>query len=307
MDGVHPYLTDFLTNLEIEYDFITDIDHAGYLALPDEYSGLIIRSRFVVDNQAIDAKKNLQFIIRLGSGVENIAVDYARSQGVACYSTPAGNAPSVGEYCLTVLLAALKKITIGNIEVKNGSWQRKKNYGKDLCDLTIGIIGYGHTGKAFAKVVRNLAGKVYAYDRYKINIGDEYVEELDLDTLMAKCDVISLHVNYTPENYHFFNQKIIDKAEKPFIFINSSRGMAAKTMDLTAALQSKKISFACLDVLEYETPQLQLPEKVQWPKDLQQLADMENVILTPHIAGQTADSELRHAKLAAEIIRSMNS
>lgn len=302
VDGVHPYLTKFLADTNIRYDLITDIDHAGYLALPDVYAGLIIRSRFVIDKQAVDAKKNLKFIIRLGSGVENIAVDYAKGQGVACFSTPAGNAPSVGEYCLAALLSALKNIPTGNSEVKNGEWLRKKNYGKDLCDLNIGIIGYGHTGKAFARKLSGLVAKVCAYDRYKANVGDEFAEQVDLDTLMATSDVVSLHVNYIEENYHFFDQRVIEKSCKPFLFINSSRGLAVNTTNLVSALREGAISFACLDVLEYETPQLLLPTKEKWTNEMCELAQMENVILTPHIAGQTADSELRHAKLATEII-----
>ncbi|MDR2979914.1 MAG: hypothetical protein LBV02_05705 [Bacteroidales bacterium] len=302
VDNVHPFLTDFLTRSGYKYDIITDIDYDGYLALEDDYDGLIIRSKFVVDWVAIDTKRDLKFIIRLGSGVENIAVEYAQKQGISCFNTPAGNAPSVGEYCLAALLSAVKHLPTADAEVKNGVWLRKKNYGKDLCDLKVGIIGYGHTGKAFARVLNGLVEKVYTHDKYKTAIGDEFAEEVDLETLMTVCDVISLHVNYIEENHHFFNQKIIDKAGKPFVFINSSRGLAVKTADLLTALQTGRISFACLDVLEYETSQLQLPPKAEWPNELQELATLNNVILTPHIAGQTSDSEFRHAELAAGII-----
>lgn len=306
LDGVHPCLTDFLADSGIQYDLITDIDYAGYLSLPDHYSGVILRSKVVLDQAAIDSKRNLKFIIRLGSGVENIAVDYAESCGITCFSTPAGNASSVGEYCLAALFSALKNIPTADREVKDGNWLRKKNRGKDLCNLTIGIIGYGHTGKAFARKINGLAGSVLTYDRYKPSAGDQFAKSVDLEMLMAESDVISLHINYLPENHYFFNQDIIAKSSKPFIFINSSRGQAVNTEDLLVGLQSGTLSFACLDVLEYETPQLQLPEYDQWPATLRRLVEMKNVILTPHIAGQTSDSERRHAELAIEILKEWN-
>ena len=159
---------------------------------------------------------------------------------------------------------------------------------------TYGLIGYGHTGPAFAKLLRALGCKVYAYDRYNPVAGDENAEMTDLETIKRECDVISLHVNYMPENKYFINKQFIDGVEHPFVLINTSRGLVVNTEDVVCALEAGQIRVACLDVLEYESTRLKNLPKEQWPAAMERLAQMENAILTPHVGGQTPEAELRH-------------
>lgn len=298
IDSVSPTLPESLSRKGSICHVKEDLSYDDFLQLPDEYAGLIIRSRFNVDAQAIDSKPSLQFIGRIGSGVEHIDITYAEKKGVTCFSTPEGNAPSVAEHCLGLLLSASRHIASSCQEVREGEWLRGTNKGRDLSSLKIGIIGFGHTGKAFAKLLKPFGCPVYIYDKYHLGFKEDHVNEVSLDLLMRDCDVISLHINYFPENKYFFNKQLIKKSKKPFVFINSSRGLAVKTADIISALENGQISYACLDVLEYENVQLKIPPKNEWPEELIKLSQMNNVLLTPHLAGQTLDSERRHAEIA---------
>ena len=302
VDQIHPKLTNDLTQTGFTCEINQRLTYEEYLSLQDEYEGLIIRSRFQIDQQAIDSKSQLKWIVRIGSGTENIDVAYAKQRGIDCISTPEGNAQSVAEHCLAMLLSVVRNITTSTQEIKSGLWEREKNKGLEISDRTIGIIGYGHTGKAFARLLQHFDCKIYIYDKYYNGFEDEYVEETSLQNLLAKSDVISMHINYEKDNHHFFNKKLIEYVEKPFIFINTSRGLAVNTFDIIEALQQGKIQYACLDVLEYENVQLQIPPKTAWSKDLKTLVKMPNVMLTPHTAGQTVTAEKRHAEVAFEKI-----
>ena len=143
---------------------------------------------------------------------------------------------------------------------------------------------------------------MYAYDRYNPVAGDGNAEMTDLETIVRECDVISVHVNYIPENKYFINEKFIEDVAQPFVLINTSRGMVVNTEDVVKGLESGKIRMACLDVLEYESPKLKNLPKEQWPAAMERLAQLENVILTPHVGGQTPEAELRHAQVAVEKI-----
>lgn len=302
VDRVHPYLSEKLS--EKGFVCLTDMDftYDSFKAAPDDLYGLVIRSRFVVDKELLDSKPSLKFIVRIGSGVENIDVEYAEKKGIRVISTPEGNANAVAEHCLGLLLAAFRHISSADREVRVGEWLREKNKGTELQSHTYGLIGYGHTGPAFAKLLHALGCKVYAYDRYNPVAGDGNAEMTNLETIMRECDVISVHVNYIPENKYFINEKFIEDVAQSFVLINTSRGMVVNTEDVVKGLESGKIRMACLDVLEYESPKLKNLPKEQWPAAMERLAAMENAILTPHVGGQTTDAELRHAQVAVEKI-----
>lgn len=302
VDRVLPLLSEQLTAKGYECITRREITHDEFVAMPDEYDGLIIRNRFVIDKEVIDSKPHLRFVIRIGSGMEKIDTKYAESKGISCLSTPEGNANAVAELCLTFLMAALRHLIIANQEVRQGEWLREKNKGTELASQVVGIIGYGHTGPAFAKILKMLGCKVLCYDRFRSNYGDENATEASLDEILEQCNVISLHINYLPENHYFIDKNLIKKAKNPFIFINSSRGWSVNTADVLAALKSGKITCACFDVLEYESSRLHIPPKDEWDDVLRELAKMDNVILTPHVGGQTFESEKRHAELAVRQI-----
>lgn len=298
MDKVHPYLVEQFTNRGFLCETSLEISYDEFINLADNYEGLIIRSKFNLNEQAISSKKNLKFIIRIGSGLEHIDVPFAETKGVKIISTPEGNSPTVAEHCLGMLLCALKKINTADQEIRRGEWQREKNKGSELSAQTVGIIGYGNTGKAFASLLRAFGCKILVYDKFKRGFEENYIEEVSLDELLQHSTVISLHINYLPENRYFINSNLFQKAKQQPIFINSSRGLTVNTADVIFALDEDNISFACLDVLEFENVNLQIPQKKEWNDTLLRLASNKKVLLTPHTAGQTTDAELRHVEVA---------
>ena len=306
VDRVHPLLAEQLEGHGYKCETNKELTHDGFVALSDEYDGLIIRSRFAVDAAAIDSKPHLRFVVRIGSGMENIDTQYAESKGLKCLSTPEGNANAVAELCLTFLLTALRHVVIANDEVRKGEWLREKNKGTELASHTVGIIGYGHTGPAFAKLLKALGCRVLCYDRYCQHYGDENATAVSLEELCEQCDVISIHINYIQENHYFINKNLIDKIKNPFIFINTSRGWAVNTADVLTAIKEGKIRYACFDVLEYETSRLQIPPKDEWDAVMRELAETDRVLLTPHVGGQTLEAEKRHAEIAVEKIRAVS-
>lgn len=300
MDKVHPYLAEQFASRGFLCETVLDISYHDFLNLNDEYVGLVIRSKFNLDKQAINSKNNLNFIIRIGSGVEHIDTQIAEKKGIKVISTPEGNAPAVAEHCLGMLLAALKKVAIADKEVRDGVWLREKNKGTELASQTVGIIGFGHTGKAFAKLLNAFGCNILVYDKYKNGFYETYIQEVSLDELLRRATVISLHINYLPENHYFINKNLLQTTEQKPIFINTSRGLAVNTSDLLNTLDEQYISFACLDVLEFENVNLKIPPKAEWNETLLRLASNKKVLLTPHIAGQTTDAELRHAQVAIQ-------
>jgi len=298
VDKVHPVLAEMLTQNGFVCETRLAIDHDEFILLEDSYIGLVIRSKFLLDEAALSSKQHLKFIVRIGSGLENIDVDFAEKQGVICLRTPEGNAPAVAEHCLGLLFCALKNIPNLNDEIKNGIWIRDKNKGNELSSRTIGIIGYGHTGKAFAHLLKNMSCRILAHDKFYTDFADSYVEEVSLDNLLQQADVISIHINYMAENHHFVNRNFIDKIKNPAILINTSRGQVVDTEAVLYGLKENKITYACLDVLEYENIHLMIPKMADWKTPMQELAASKQTILTPHIAGITLQSERKHAEIA---------
>jgi D-3-phosphoglycerate dehydrogenase / 2-oxoglutarate reductase len=302
VDKVHPYLSEKLS----EKGFLCETDmtygYDSFLSRPDDVEGLVVRSRFVIDRAMLEQKRALKFIVRIGSGVENIDVAFAQKRGIRVLSTPEGNANAVAEHCLGLLLSALRHIPAADREVRAGEWLREKNKGTELQSHRYGLIGYGHTGAAFARLLHALGCEVYAYDKYHPENANGDAAMVSLETLMQKCDVVSLHVNYMPENKYLIDKCFIERMASPFVLINSSRGLVVNTADVAEALQSGKITTACLDVLEYESTRLKNLPKELWPAAMYAVAASERAILTPHVGGQTADAELRHAHYAVNKI-----
>ena len=263
------------------------------------YDGLIIRSRFTIDKSFLDKAKNLKFIGRLGSGLENIDVDYARDKGIYLAAAPEGNRNAVGEHCLGFLLALFNNLTKANSEVKRGKWDREGNRGIELDGKTVGIVGYGNTGKAFAKKLSGFDVEVICYDIIG-GVSDENARQVGIMELEQKSDIISLHVPQTPETQGMINTEFINAFQKPFWLLNTARGKCLVTEDLVTALKSGKILGAGLDVLEYEKSSFEdMFSQENLPDAFQFLVDAENVILSPHVAGWTIESK---EKLARTIV-----
>lgn len=302
VDKADPVLAEKLERAGFLCETILDISYQQFIDKPDHYLGLIIRSKFLLDQKSISSKPHLKFIVRLGAGMESIDLQFAKNQGITCLSTPEGNAPAVAEHCLALLLSNLRHINEANQEVRNGFWLREKNKGKEIHSLVFGIIGFGNTGQAFTKLLKFFNPEILVYDKFKSGFSQEGIQEVSLDDLLAKCDVLSIHINYIEENHHFLNHHFFEKVKKPILLINSSRGAVLNTQDLLQAIKNQKVAHACLDVLEYENVNLQIPSKDKWDQTMMQLSECKQVTLTPHIAGQTPESERRHAEFAFQKI-----
>ena len=308
IDSAHHSLKNELekNNFICEEDFIYSKDEIEKRI--SQYDGIILRSRIKIDKKIIDAGKNLKFIGRVGAGMEHIDVAYAESKGIKCLSSPEGNRNAVAEHALGMLLNLLNNISKANNEVKDGKWIREANRGTELEGKTIGIYGYGNTGSAFAKLLRGFDMKILAYDKYKKKFGNAFVQESIPQEIFSEADVLSLHLPLTDETNYLVNDSFINQFKKNIYLINSSRGPIVKTDDLVKNLKSGKILGACLDVLEYEensfeaiqpvTRNSQLVTKNDW----KYLIESSNVILTPHIAGWSFESQEKMAKILSEKI-----
>lgn len=299
LDTNHPLLWDQLEKAGFQ-------NEADYTATKEEveakihnYHGIVIRSRFKIDKTFLDKATHLQFIARVGAGLESIDCDYAEQKGIHLIAAPEGNRNAVGEHALGMLLSLMNKLNRADRLVREGQWIREGNRGYELEGKTVGIIGYGNMGKSFAKKLRGFDVDVIFHDILP-HLSDENAKQVSLQELQQKSDVLSLHLPWTPETDKMVNSQFIHSFAKPFWFINTSRGKNVVTDDLVKALQSGKILGAGLDVLEYEKLSFEnIFLDSQKPAAFDYLLQADNVLLTPHIAGWTHES---HAKLAQTIV-----
>lgn len=295
IDKNHPLLTEQLTTVgfTMEDDF-----SSTYVEICEKisvYDGIIIRSRIPIDQNLLENATQLKFIARVGSGMENIDCEFAKSKGIELINSPEGNRDSVAEHVLGMLLMLMHRLQIAASEVKNGIWRREENRGDELRGKTFGIIGYGVMGKAVARRLSGFGVKVIFYD-IRPDISDGFAEQVSLEDLKKEADILSIHLPETPETLHFVNEKMISQMQKDFYLVNTARGKNVNTKDLVNALTSGKIKGACLDVLEFEKPSFENLEIVN--EDLNYLLNTDNVIVTPHIAGWTVQSK----KMLAQVI-----
>ncbi len=265
------------------------------------YDGIVIRSRFTIDRKFMDAATNLKFIARVGAGLENIDTEYATQEGITLISAPEGNRNAVGEHTLGMLLSLFNKLNNADKEVRSGQWNREQNRGLELEGKTVGIIGFGNMGKAFAKKLQGFDCEVVCYDILP-NVGNENARQVTLQELQDTADVVSLHTPLTETTFGMVNTGFIDRFTKPFWLLNTARGKCVVTSDLVSALDSGKVLGAGLDVLEYEKSSFESLFSGETPDALRKLLEMPNVILSPHIAGWTVESKERLARVIAEKI-----
>lgn len=303
VDKVHEILIERLQEKGFDIDYQPSISTEEAIKNISKYSGIIIRSKFKITSEVIDNAGNLKFIARIGAGMENIDVKYAKSKGIKCYNSPEGNRDAVGEQTLGMLLVLLNKIYVSNKEVKEGIWQRENNRGIELKNKTIGILGYGNMGSAFAEKLSGLGCNVIAYDKYKFNYSNEFVHEVTLEQLFDETDILSLHIPLTEETHYLINNKFIQSFRKDFFLINTARGGVVNTEELVSNLEQGKIKGAALDVLEYEKTSFEdLHHSNKLPGHFYKLTTMDNVILSPHVAGWTNESYRKLSEIIANKI-----
>lgn len=293
IDSVHPVLEERLTKLGVVCEHDYQSSKAEIEAKISHYQGVVIRSRFTLDNTFLDAANHLKFIARSGAGLENIDVAYAEKLGIKVINSPEGNRDAVGEHAIGMLLMLFNQLKKGDAEVRKAIWDREGNRGLELAGKTVGIIGYGFMGSSLAKKLAGFDCKILAYDKYNTGFGSAQVQEVSLEELKAESDIISIHLPLTTETNYYVNDEFINSCTKPFYLINTARGNHVKVADLIKGLKSRKILGACLDVLEYETKSFETISKNQLPADFVYLTQSEKVILSPHVAGWTVESYVK--------------
>ena len=298
LDSNHDILAQGLSKLGCTNVFDFKSNKEDIMASIENHDAIVIRSRFSIDKAFLDAAQHLRFIARVGSGLENIDVAYAKSLGIEIISSPEGNANAVGNHALAMLLGLLNNLPKGAQDIANGNWEREGNRGEELDGKTIGLIGYGHTAGHFAKKLQGFDVKVLCHDILP-NKGDENATQVSLATLQTQADIVSLHLPQTPETEGYINVDFIKCMAKPFWLINTSRGNQVVIDDLLEAMENKKIKGAGLDVLPFEKSSF---EQLDHNPQLQQLIDNPEILLSPHVAGWTHQSKKRLAQVIVDNI-----
>ncbi|PPK96346.1 D-3-phosphoglycerate dehydrogenase [Nonlabens xylanidelens] len=302
LDSNHDILAKKLGEAGFENYFDFTSSKEEIMKVIDTYDGIVVRSRFPIDREFLSAATHLKCIGRVGAGLENIDLDYTAANNIACYNAPEGNRNAVGEHALGMLLSLFNHLNKGDKEVRSGLWHREENRGVELDGKTVGLIGYGNMGKAFAKKLSGFDCKVICYD-IKQNVGDKNSQQVSLKELQEQSDVLSLHTPQTPLTVKMIDAAFIAAFKKPFYLINTARGKSVVTEDLVAGLKTSKILAAGLDVLEYEKGSFEsLFRDSEIPQAFKELLEMENVLLSPHVAGWTVESKYKLAEVIADKI-----
>ena len=302
IDVVHPILEERLSNSGFTCIDATQLSEAECCEVITDADGIVIRSRFEMNEAFLQSASQLKFIARSGAGMENIDVAYCADNNIQLFNAPEGNRNAVAEHALGMLLSLFNKLHSANSEVKSGRWDREANRGVELDGKTVGIIGFGNNGSAFAKKLRGFDVTVLAYDKYKTGFGDQYVQEVDMNEIFAKADVVSFHIPQTQETLFLANDTFFSAFEKPIYLINLSRGKIVSTSSLVSALKSERVLGVCLDVLEYEKASFESFFEEDLPGNLKFLLASSNVILSPHVGGWTKESYLKLSDVLADKI-----
>jgi D-3-phosphoglycerate dehydrogenase len=285
VDDIHPVFMEMAEAKGYHCDYQPKIKPDEAIKIIGNYAGLVIRSKFLLNRQYLDAAKNLRFICRAGAGMDNIDEAYAAEKDITLINAPEGNMDAVGEHAVGLLLALMNNFNGADAQIRNGSWQREPNRGYELKGRTVGIIGYGFMGKSFAKKLSGFEVNVIAYDKYKTGFSDKYTREVSMEEIVKQSDVLSLHIPLTAETEGLVSDEYLFHFKKPIFFINTSRGKTARVRAVLNAIKQGKILGAGLDVLEVERfPSL---AEQEWFDELKQSG---KVILTPHVAGWTFES-----------------
>lgn len=295
VDTAHPFLKESLEKAGHICYFDEELNRSKALELLPEFDGAVIRSRFKFDREMLDVCLNLKFIARVGAGMENIDVAYAESKGIRCLHAPEGNRNAVAEQALGMLLNMMNNIQRANDEVRKGIWIREGNRGYELDGKTVGIIGLGNTGNAFAQKLKGFDVRILAFDPFVSSCDNQQIELVDMKEIFEHCDVVSLHVPLTDATRNLVNATWLKQFQKPIWLLNTARGKCLNTNDLLDAIDAGKVISAGLDVLEFESLSFEHMEAA--PEVIQRLMAEPRVLLTPHIAGWTHESNLKMAQV----------
>jgi D-3-phosphoglycerate dehydrogenase len=302
LDTVHEILATRLASEGYKCVDATAVSREKCLEEINDAVGIVIRSRFTMNEEFLQFAPKLKFIARSGAGMENIDERYCKKREIDLFNAPEGNRNAVGEHALGMLLSLMRKMHTADREVRAGKWDREGNRGAELDGKTVGIIGFGNNGKAFAKKLQGFDVKLMAYDKYKKNFGDHFVMECTLNALLKNADVISFHIPQNQETIYMANDQFFNKIEKSIFLLNLSRGKIVETVALVKALQSGKVIGAGLDVLEYERTSFESFFEQELPEEFNYLLKSDAVLFTPHIGGWTQESYYKLSAVLADKI-----
>tara|TARA_B100001029_G_C15036817_1_gene440700 strand:- start:698 stop:1624 length:927 start_codon:yes stop_codon:yes gene_type:complete len=302
IDKVHPSLKNDLEENNYICDESYNLSKKEIEKKIYQYNGIIIRSRFIIDSKFIEKAKNLKFIARAGSGLENIDIEFAESKKIVCFNASEGNRQAVAEHAIAMILSLFNNLNRADNEIRKGKWFRESNRGIEISGKTIALIGYGNNGSAFANVLKGFGVKILAYDKYL----DNYDFQSKMKEIYKQSDIVSLHIPLTEETKHLVNDKFIDRFSKDFYLINTSRGKCVNTKSLVKALKKGKIKGVCLDVLEYEKTSFEELSSIGLNSDMKYIIHSKKTILSPHIAGWTIESNIKIANVLRKKILEIN-
>tara|TARA_B110000977_G_scaffold39482_1_gene52987 strand:- start:3282 stop:4217 length:936 start_codon:yes stop_codon:yes gene_type:complete len=301
LDDFSPLIQQTLSNWNWQVINGQNWSLKDYKKNASQLEGIIIRSKFPLSKEHLLMAKKLKFIGRPGSGLENIDLKYCKENNIEVFRSPEGNRDALAEHTLGMLLSLFNHLNIVDIEVRNNIWEREKNRGTELKGKVMAIIGYGYMGKAFAQRLMGFEMEVIAYDKYISGFGNSHVEEVSLEEIFQRADIVSLHTPLSTETIGMMNSSLFEKFKKPIVVINTARGKSLVVEDLIDSLNSKKIIGACLDVLDIESSNFNLNKATS--QSFEKLKKFNNVILSPHIAGWSYESKEKMAQVILEKIR----
>ena len=295
VDDIHSVFLEKLQEAGYAYDYFPDMDRAGALGVIAGYSGLVIRSKFRVDEEVMQAAPYLRFIARGGAGMDNIDDTLALQRGITLLNAPEGNRDAVGEHMIGMLLSLMNNLRRGDQEIRTGHWRREENRGVELGGRTVALIGYGNNGQAMARKLSGFGVQVIAYDKYKTGFTDAYASEASMEEVVKRADVLSLHIPLTRETRSLVDEEYLRHFRKPIFLLNGARGEIVHVPAVLTALDEGRIRGAAFDVLPVEKfPALQ---QTDW---YERLISDERILLSPHVAGWTVESYIKIADTLAE-------
>ena len=298
------------------HSLINDLKNSGYInvegykmsldeikSVIGQFDGIVIRSRFKIDSDFLKNGGGIKFVARVGSGIENIDIQYLKRRGIKLISAPEGNSNAVGEHALGLILSLLNNLNLANDSVKNKLWSREKFRGYEIENKTVGIVGYGNTGKSLARKLTGFNVKEIIFYDIRKKTKDSIARQVSIEELQNKCNILSIHTPQNNLSIGLINKTFIERMKNPFWLINTARGSAVKIMDLIDGIENKKILGAALDVLEYEKKSFENTFNGKIDQNFLNLIKNEKIILTPHIAGWTFESHLKLAKIIVQKIQ----
>lgn len=300
VDDLHPVFKESALAMGYEVEDQPLITRAETMNIIADYQGIAVRTKFLIDQELMDAAPQLKFVARAGAGLDNIDEAYAHKKHIQLLNAPEGNCDAVGEHATGMLLSLMNNLQKADLEIRNGIWDREGNRGYELKGKTVGIVGYGFMGQSFAKKLRGFDVNVIAYDKYKTGFSDAYAKECSMEEIVKYSDVLSLHVPLTSETKLMVNEEYFFHFKKPIFFINTSRGGVVKTEAVLKAIKDNKIIAAGLDVLETEKfPALAVQS---W---YQELTSSSRILLSPHVGGWTFESYRKISEVLANKLKTI--